>query len=81
LTYSELAELAAETVRNPSVYADLHHAAGAASDLASIKFGVREISDKLADYADDKLTEHGEIHTAVIAIVYELDGLLGESRL
>jgi hypothetical protein len=51
LTYSELSALArrltesAETVvRNPSFRADLHQAAGAVSDLASIKFGVEEIA-------------------------------------
>jgi hypothetical protein len=51
LSYSQLGELAhrltesAETViRNPSLRADLHQAAGAVSDLASIKFGVEEIA-------------------------------------
>ena len=50
LTYSELAALAArlietaETIRNPALYADLHQAAGAVSDLASIKFAQEEIA-------------------------------------
>jgi hypothetical protein len=45
LTYSELSALAARltesaetVVRNPSLRADLHQAASAVSDLASIKF-------------------------------------------
>jgi hypothetical protein len=37
----------AETVRNPLVRADLHHAAGAVSDLASIKFGIEEIAESI----------------------------------
>jgi hypothetical protein len=50
LTYSELAELAArlnktaETVRNPLVRADLLQAAGAVSDLASIKLAIEELA-------------------------------------
>jgi hypothetical protein len=55
LTYSELAALAArlietaETIRNPALYADLHHAAGAVSDLASIKFALEEIAGDRRD--------------------------------
>jgi hypothetical protein len=56
LTYSELAELArrltetADTVRNPSLVRDLHQAAGAVSDLASIKFGIEEIAESTTDF-------------------------------
>jgi hypothetical protein len=63
LSYSELAALAArltetadtvgapsdDTVRNPSLVRDLHHAAGAVSDLASIKFGIEEIAASTHD--------------------------------
>ena len=50
LDYSGLSSLAArltesaETIRNPSLRADLHQAAGAVSDLASIKFGIEELA-------------------------------------
>jgi hypothetical protein len=60
LTYSELAALAvrltetAETIRNPALYADLHQAAGAVSDLASIKFGIEEIA-KIAMEIEDRV--------------------------
>jgi hypothetical protein len=36
---------------NPLVRADLHHAAGAVSDLASIKFGIEEIAKSSHDGA------------------------------
>jgi hypothetical protein len=55
LSYSRLAELAArliqtaETIRDPALYADLHQAAGAVSDLASIKFGIEEIAAAIHD--------------------------------
>jgi hypothetical protein len=54
LTYSELAELArrlSETAKtiSPAVRADLHQAAGAVSDLATIKFGVEEIAGSTHD--------------------------------
>jgi hypothetical protein len=39
----------AETVRNPSPRVDLHQAAGAVSDLASIKFGIEEIAESTHD--------------------------------
>jgi hypothetical protein len=63
LSYSELAELAvrlnetSETIRNPAVRADLLQAAGAVSDLASIKFGVEEIADKIIDHAFETQSE------------------------
>jgi hypothetical protein len=56
LSYSELSALAARltesaetVVRNPSLRPDLHRAAGAVSDLASIKFGVVEIAGECRD--------------------------------
>ena len=55
--YSELSALAArltetaEAIRNPAVYADLHHAAGAVSDLASTRFAIEEIATALLDKA------------------------------
>jgi hypothetical protein len=63
LSNSELAELAArlnetsETIRNLAVRADLLQAAGALSDLASIKFGVEEIADKIIDHAFETQSE------------------------
>jgi hypothetical protein len=56
LPYSELAALAArlneaaEDIRNPSLRADLFAAAGAVSDLASIKFGIEEIAESTTDF-------------------------------
>jgi hypothetical protein len=55
LSYTELAALAArlietaETIRNPSLHADLHQAAGAVSDLAGTRFGIEEIAASTHD--------------------------------
>jgi hypothetical protein len=67
-----------DVARNPAYCADLQQARFAIADLSSSRFGIKEIADKLHDYADEKLCDYGEIHTAILVFMDDLDSLLGE---
>jgi hypothetical protein len=81
LSYSQLNELfarlltMAEASRNPPWRADIMAAAHAVSDLASIKFCIRELGDEVCDYA---ARHEGEAHhEQIIQFMAQLDSLIG----